>query len=310
MIIFTDLDGSLLNHSDYSYYEALPALKKIRAADIPLVMCTSKTRNEVEVILGKMGLKEPFIVENGGGIFFPKNYRGFRIEKSIIIHDLKCIPLGMPYGMIRTFMDRFGPRFSIRGFGDMTEKEIAARTGLPLNMAAHAKAREFTEPFTIEHEGRIRFLEKTALEAGIKITRGGRFFHFIGCGNDKGEAVKLTKAVFERNKRKQELTIGLGDSLNDLPMLKQVDIPVLIPHPDGSYEDISLPNLIHAPFPGSKGWNETVLNILATFKRIEERGWKFSGNDRIEWKSLSRGRRTGSKSMRAPLAKKANVSGM
>lgn len=310
MIIFTDLDGSLLNHSDYSYYEAHAALKKIRADNIPLIMCTSKTRNEVETLHDKMGLKEPFIVENGGGIFFPRNYRGFRIEKSIIIHNLKCIPLGVPYGKIRTFMNRLGSQFSIKGFGDMTEAEISSHTGLPRNMALQAKAREFTEPFLIKERQQLSQLENAANENGIKITRGGRFFHFIGSGNDKGEAVKLTKAIFERNLRKHELTVGLGDSLNDLPMLAQVDIPVLIPHPNGRYEDINLPNLIRAPFPGSKGWNSAVLSILDTFRHVENRGWKFSGNDHIEWKSLVRGRRSVSNSLNHPLMKRANLSGL
>ncbi len=216
----------------------------------------------------------------------------------------------MPYGKIRAFMKRSGSQFSIRGFGDMSEEEIAAHTGLSRDMAAQAKAREFTEPFFIEHGEQISSLEKTAHEAGIKITRGGRFFHFIGCGNDKGEAVKLTKAIFEDNERKHELTVGLGDSLNDLPMLAQVDIPVLIPHPDGRYEHMSLPDLIRAPFPGSKGWNVAVIGILDAFKRVEDKGWKFSGHDRIEWNSLTRGRRIVSKSFNRPFMNKTDHSGI
>jgi len=83
MIIFTDLDGTLLDHSGYSWRDALPALKEIRSKNVPLVMCTSKTRKEVEVLQEEMGLREPFIVENGAGIYFPEDYRGFRIEKSV-----------------------------------------------------------------------------------------------------------------------------------------------------------------------------------------------------------------------------------
>jgi len=65
-VIFSDLDGSFLNYDDYSSEEAKPALEKIRRREIPLILTTSKTRTEVEFILGEMGLEEPFIIENGG----------------------------------------------------------------------------------------------------------------------------------------------------------------------------------------------------------------------------------------------------
>ncbi|MBU2026134.1 MAG: hypothetical protein KJ814_00740, partial [Proteobacteria bacterium] len=58
------------------------------------------------------------------------------------------------------------------------------------------------------------------------------------------------------------IAIGLGDSENDLPMLREVDIPVLIPHPERGYLDVSLPGMILAKEPGSRGWNEVVELLL------------------------------------------------
>jgi hypothetical protein len=45
-------------------------------------------------------------------------------------------------------------------------------------------------------------------------------------------------------------------------MLKVVDIPVLIPHHEGKYIDISINNLIKAPHKGSLGWSEALKGIL------------------------------------------------
>lgn len=72
LVIFTDLDGSLLNHEDYSFTAARPSIERIKTAGIPLIITTSKTRLEVERLQQEMGIREPFIVENGGGIFFPR----------------------------------------------------------------------------------------------------------------------------------------------------------------------------------------------------------------------------------------------
>ena len=74
-LIFTDLDGTFLNHHNYSFDESKQALEKVEHKKIPLIFTTSKTRVEVEVLQKKVAIKEPFIVENGAAIFIPKNYQ-------------------------------------------------------------------------------------------------------------------------------------------------------------------------------------------------------------------------------------------
>lgn len=263
-LVFTDLDGTLLNHHDYAYAAAKPVMGDLAQKDIPLVMCTSKTRHEIEAIQSDMHYWGPFIVENGGALFFPHDYEDFVIRDSIGIHGYKCIPLGVPYARIRAFVNEVKDEFAIRGFGDMPPEEIAERTGLSIDRAVPAKAREFTEPFVIEDEKYIPELSRKARRHGLRITRGGRFFHLIGEHNDKGLAVKTVKAIYSENWHTTPITIGLGDSPNDFSMLAVVDYPILIPHSDGRYEDILLPRLTLAKYPGSKGWNDALGSILNT----------------------------------------------
>jgi mannosyl-3-phosphoglycerate phosphatase len=48
----------------------------------------------------------------------------------------------------------------------------------------------------------------------------------------------------EFNKKLDQIqTVGVGDSLNDLPMLSVVDAPFLAKKPGGWWEKIDLPNL-------------------------------------------------------------------
>jgi len=262
LIIFTDLDGSLLNHGDYSWEAARPALNRILELDIPFVITTSKTRQEVKTIQEEIGIQGPFIVENGGGIFFPQEFSAIRIGSAVITGDYRCIPLGVSYARIRSFMKEAAKEFSIRGFGDMSVEELSQRTGLPVEKAALAQEREFTEPFVLEHEQELDTLIKTANLKGFAITRGGRFFHCMGYGNDKGAAVRKVSEVFSRHWRTKGISMGFGDSPNDFSLLKAVDIPVLIPHEDGHIEDLDLQGLIRAPYPGSRGWNEAALKII------------------------------------------------
>ena len=266
VIIFTDLDGSLLNHDDYSFAEALPALTMIKAAGIPLIITTSKTRREVEVIREEMGIVDPFIVENGGGVFFPEGYRNFDFPKGQRKAGHIVIELGMTYEQIRNFFNAIRPRSNARGFGDMSIEEIADLAGLSIDKAELAKSREFTEPFLLDSHQDSGALDNLAKSHGMKITRGGRFYHLMGLRQDKGAAVRLVQDIFRRQMGENMISIGIGDRDNDQPMLREVDIPVLIPHPEGGYSDIHLTGLVKAEAPGARGWNDVVERILNGLK--------------------------------------------
>jgi mannosyl-3-phosphoglycerate phosphatase len=262
IIIFTDLDGSLLNHDDYSFNEAMSALERIKKLGLPLVIATSKTRREVELLQKDLGIDDPFIVENGAAIYFPSRYTEFFIDDIRQDPPFQIIQLGISYDRIRSFINDVRDQFNIRGFGDMSIQEISDISGLSLERAEFARGREYTEPFIIGPDQDIHLLQGLAVERGIKITKGGRFHHMIGLYQDKGAAVKIVRDLFDRREGEKYLTIGIGDSINDLPMLNNVDIPVLIPHPVRGCLDASLPGLVRAGSPGCKGWNDIMESIL------------------------------------------------
>lgn len=201
LIVFTDLDGTLLNHGDYSWEAARPALEKTRALGIPLVICTSKTRPEVELLRAEIGVAGPFIVENGGGIFFPREYDDLPVGSSLVMDTYRCIPLGIPYARIRAFIEETAKTSSITGFGDMTVEEVSRLTGLDARRASLARQREFSEPFVLAREEELHEIERLAHLKGLAITRGGRFYHCMGYGNDKGGSVKRVRDIFARHWR-------------------------------------------------------------------------------------------------------------
>lgn len=262
--IFTDLDGSLLDHDTYSFENARPALERIRARRIPLVFTSSKTRPEIERLQAAMGIREPFIVENGAAVFFPDGYRHWPVDDGTREPPYTVIRLGATYAEIRRWIRSLRPGFNIRGFGDLSVEAIGRFSGLLPAQAGLAKQREFTEPFLVDDDGMISDLQDLAEAAGFTITRGGRFHHLIGLGQDKGVAVRRAASVIRRNMSQPLCTIGLGDSANDAAMLQSVDVPILIPHPDGSYEDLDVAGLWKSRHPGSRGWNEMVLEMLGS----------------------------------------------
>ena len=268
MIIFTDLDGTLLDRESYAFDQARFALGRIRDLAVPLIITTSKTRAEVEVLQCEMGIEEPFITENGGGVFFPRLYRGFRIKGAFEKGAYQCLCLGRSYEAIREFLnDDVKGRLAVRGFGDLSVEELMVLANLSRQEAERARRREFAEPLWIGNPGDIPRLADLAGRAGLTLTKGDRFYHLIDRRQDKGKAVKKGTDIFRANLGQNVRTVGIGGSRNDLPMLENVDVPVLIPHPDGHYEETGLLNPRKAPYPGSRGWNAAVMELFDDFTR-------------------------------------------
>lgn len=262
MIIFTDLDGTLLNHHDYAFSAAAPALERIKQRRIPLVIVTSKTRREVEPLRDAIGMNEPFIVENGGGVFFSTGYRGLHIKNALKTEYYDLLTLGLPYAQIRRVFEKVRQEFDAKGFGDMTATEIAMLTNLSKAQAVRAKDREFTEPFTLGPGQDVEGIAALAAKSGMAVTKGGRFYHLIGKDQDKGRAVCMVRDIFQQHTGAKLIAVGLGDSENDRSFLEQVDIPVLIPHPERGYLDMDRPGLLRAKTPGSRGWNDVMEGLL------------------------------------------------
>ena len=262
LVVFTDLDGTLLGHDDYSYEAARDGIERIRHQQIPLIFTSSKTRLEIEALQEAMQIREPFIAENGAAIFFPDDYRNFKIDAGFRRPPYTVIQLGATYSEIRRFVYSVKKRFDVKGFGDLKDKQIELLTGLSPEQVALARQREFSEPFLLEGKTTVAEIAPIAAARGFEITAGGRFFCLIGLGQDKGRAVRLCAQIFSRNTEGGVVTIGLGDSANDISMLRSVDIPILLPHVDGSFEDVDLFNLIKADHSDSRGWNDAILNVL------------------------------------------------
>ncbi|WP_051371748.1 HAD hydrolase family protein [Leisingera aquimarina] len=69
LLLFSDLDGTLLSHENYSWEPARPALTALKRAGAGVILATSKTAAEVAPLRQSMGLgRWPAIVENGAGL--------------------------------------------------------------------------------------------------------------------------------------------------------------------------------------------------------------------------------------------------
>jgi len=262
-LVFSDLDGTLLDAATYSCEEARPALRALEKKKIPLIFCSSKTRAEIESLRRSLGNRHPFISENGGAVYIPPETFSQEVPLPAEREGYLVLELGLPYAALRAFLADVQAEWPgrIRGFGDMSDAEVARLCGFSIVRARLARQREYDEPFLASDVKALSRLEERAEASGLRIVRGGRFHHLIG-PNDKGTAVRRLKEMYVRDRGPVRI-IGLGDSPNDLPLLREADVPVLVPKPDGGVQPgIDLAGLVLAPGPGPSGWREAVLHLI------------------------------------------------
>ena len=267
IIVFSDLDGTLLDARTYSFEAALPSITHLREHNIPLVLCSSKTRSEIESYRLALGNQHPFVSENGGALFIPQGYfarnlspSGFRVAHTA---HYDIVTLGTPYGVLRAALQALREEgLPVKGFGDMSAQEVAALTNLSVQEARMAKERDFDEPFVFEgDDAEIERIGAFIQSRGLAVTRG-RFFHILG-NNDKGMAVSILNDLYKKEFG-EILTAAVGDNPNDLPMLQNVDMPFIVQKPDGSYDPLlDLPGITRADAIGPKGWNAAIEQLLS-----------------------------------------------
>ncbi len=262
LLVFTDLDGTLLDHDTYAWEAARPALQRLAALRIPVILNSSKTLAEQARIRAELALPYPLAAENGQVLAVPADYFAGAGGDGPLLHEI----LGLPYAEITATAAALRARhgFRFRGFSELGDAQVAELCGFPVADAQRARQRLGTEPlhWQDDEDALMRF-RALAAERGLQVVRGGRFVHLSGPA-DKGGVLRSLVSRFRAawpDARHQ--TVALGDSDNDLPMLQCADHPIVIPRRRGPLLTVpDRPDARVAPAPGPAGWNLAMLSLL------------------------------------------------
>jgi mannosyl-3-phosphoglycerate phosphatase family protein len=252
-IVITDLDGTMLNHHTYDSEAARTALVRCRQRGVPVILNTSKTYAETIEIRKQLGIDDPFIVENGSGIYYPLDrfadrYGSTRDGYREVICGCKQEEISDVLGKISTPADRY-----IR-LSQCSVEQCVELTGLSAEQAEKAIGRDFSEPLIWQGDDEQLQVFITELEKHCLTTlQGGRFLHVIGQCN-KGASSQQVRQAYGNSTR----IIALGDSPNDMAMLAVADIACIVNSPSSE----KLAQLVQADIKTSQqapeGWVEAI----------------------------------------------------
>ncbi len=252
LIVVTDLDATLLDHQTYSFSAAQSAINRLQALHIPLILNSSKTVVEMLQIRKLLDNQHPFIVENGSAVIFPDG------------NKFKHHSLGMNRAEILSIINNLREQyaFDFTGFADMDIEELMSCTGLSKESATLAKQRQFTEPLLwLDSEQQFRLFAEKIESAGLGLIKGGRFWHVSGTA-DKGKPLCYLRDYYQKQLGTAPKILALGDSENDLAMLKEADYAVLVKSPTRDFPALVHKNLRKTNEFGPAGWNKAVFEIL------------------------------------------------
>lgn len=273
-LIFTDLDGSLLDHFTYNTEPANQLLNYLEDQGIPVIFSTSKTFEEVLALRAELNNHHPFIVENGAAIYLPTDYFPEDQLKEFIPSshpDFLKLALCEDRAYWLTILDKVKPDYinQFSHFNEMGSYEISRATGLSNDNALLANKREYSEPifWTGDQDQKQRFINDMR-NLGASFQEGGRFLHLIGRCN-KGIALSVLLEQFQQQQITPILSIALGDGKNDIPMLEEAAEAILIRSPAHPFPDIpKQTHIIKTDHYGPHGWAEGIKKVLTRHSYI------------------------------------------
>ena len=265
-LVFSDLDGSLLDHHSYTFEPALPAIAKLRALGIPLILASSKTRAEITALRAALGSEDPFITENGACIAIPTSTAHAKPMDTRRDGDFWLYEpvqsrqhwLDILEDMKREFPGEF------LSFHDAGVAGIVELTGLSPDAAEAANQRSYSEPVAWQgpEKNKQAFIARLR-ESGATVQQGGRFLSVSGAC-DKGQALVWVREFYRALWQADFIEdLAAGDSANDVAMLEEAGTALLIKSPAHAFPALERTQAVtKSSATGPSGWSEGVTSWL------------------------------------------------
>ena len=287
-LFFSDIDGTFLDYDKYCYDESIKGLELLKENSIPLILVSSKTFDEILLLVNELDLHYPFSFENGTGLAYPvdenvgatdsvarKNGTDFahqsdergkysvELEGPGVAELLKFLPMIEKFLMMEKSLIK-----NLRPITSLSEEEIMSITKLDAASAYRTKTRMTTLAFIADggllSDDEVDKINILLQDYSLAVIKGGRFNHLLPSNAKKGSAVKKIIEFYKRKFNDEILTASAGDSQNDIPMFEATDFQYIIKRPNGSFVNYTKGHIMKSPGPA--GFSEAVYDFIIRLK--------------------------------------------
>ena len=260
VLIFTDLDGSLLHRETFKFDEIKDYLMKLISKGIFIIPNTSKTEKEILEFNNELGSSLPYICENGAAIHgldllnkdLPKELILSREKEDLINIFKNIVPINL--------------QNKCKWLSEMDEKSQSLIFGLKDKKLKMALDRKYTIPFIFNgNKNEKNQLSKIIKKDGLYLQEGGRVINLTDRIN-KAKAQRVFVRFFKKY-HKNVQTVAVGDNYNDMDMLKISDIPCLVFNDKFTLDEIPINNLITTNKPSPEGCADVIKMALVKIQK-------------------------------------------
>ena len=255
VVIFTDLDGSLLHRDTFKFDTIKDYISNLVDQGIIIIPNSSKTEKEIEKFNEELGVKLPYISENGSSIQ-GLNLINNNFPNKIILSREK-------EELLKIFMDKIPEQLRDKcvQISKMNKKEQEKIFGQKDDNLKNALNRKYTLPFLfIGNKNEKNRLLKILNSSSLTLQEGGRVLNL--CDNiNKVKSMNRVIKILKKTEDKIK-SIAVGDNYNDLDMLKNCDIPCLVFNDKFKMDQINIDNLIFSNMPSPEGWADVIKKAL------------------------------------------------
>ena len=264
ILLFTDLDGTLLNKKTFEFKAALNLIKNCISKGINIIPNSSKTDLELNEICEDLKIPKVYISENGSCIY-GLNFLSENLNKKICLSRNKDI-------IFKNFTDKINVKLQKKCLileNETLQNQIEV-LGLPKNKISKAMNRKFSIPFIFlgNKEEEVE-LKKNVKRNGLNVQFGGRVLS-LGDEVSKGDAMMRFISLLSNETKKNYISICVGDNENDFDMLDKCDYPCLVKN--GPLKNINFKNqCVFSKKEAPDGWVEVVNKTLNIIEEVRSK---------------------------------------
>ncbi len=265
LVIFANVDALLSSPAGAGPGGELTVLDAL-GDQVAIVLCSGRTRPEIEHLSQGLRARYPFICEHGAAAFVPDGYFPFEVPNATPVSSYQVVEFGRSAAtvadLLRRTADRQGIR--IRCFSEMSVEEVAHDCGMSLLDARLAKLRDYGELFRVDDgdpAARARLLDALR-SAHLRCVPGVRYDH-VGASVDISIGVGMLRTLYRRH-HGPTITIGVADWQADADVLQLVECPIVVESASGATTSRSrrvLPPRV-VTLDGDSSWAASIAAVI------------------------------------------------
>jgi predicted mannosyl-3-phosphoglycerate phosphatase (HAD superfamily) len=187
-------------------------LAEVAQAQMPCVWMTGWTRAQLDEPRRRLAQNEPYIGENGCGVYLPEDYFHLKGSNTIRLGRYTCIPVAKPQPAAAEALEVLAADLdiSVVPLRKLAPRELRQNTGLPAREAEMIRQRDFDELFFFAgaSDADIEKFHQEAEIRDLKVQRNSQFWS-LSCGANLAKCVRELGALYDRALRGHALRVGL-----------------------------------------------------------------------------------------------------